>query len=315
MSENKIVSELLTNVSIHYKNAAYVAQMLLPRLPVTAVAGEYVKYGKEDAFTLSSQKRGPKSQAQEVDWSSTTEKYKLESYALKDSITDRIRDAGSRNSMDIEVDTVDFLTDLLMLGREKRLAALVTDTTKMTNNTTLSGTSQFSDYVHSNPLSVLLECRDQCFMEPNMMVMPQGVWAKLQFHPLLVKSVYPNGDGSGIVTIRQLSELLGIGSIFIAKGKYNTAAKGKPAVYQNLWGKDIVMAYVSPTISPKTVSLGWDFTLSHGVLSDGEEQTYRVRKWRDESIGGGGDWIEVDYEAEAAIVCPDVGFLIKNAVA
>ena len=93
------------------------------------------------------------------------------------------------------------------------------------------------------------------------------------------------------------------------------AAKGKPAVYQNLWGKDIVMGYVSPTISPKTVSLGWDFTLSHGVLSDGEEQTYRVRTWRDESIGGGGDWIEVDYEAEAAIVCPDVGFLIKNAVA
>lgn len=315
MPEIKTVSRLLTNVSVHYRNESYVAQRLLPVLPVPSIAGEYVKYRKEDAFTIPDHRRGPKSQAREVDWASENEKYKLDPYALKDFVADRDQNTGKADGMDLEIDTTDFLTNLLMLGREKRLANILTDTSVMTNNTTLSGTSQFSDYVNSDPLPALTACRDACFVKPNTMVISEDVWAKLQFHPRIVKAIHPLGDGSGIVDLFQFGSLLNIANVYVPNGKHNIAARGKPGVYRNIWGKDIVMAYVSPAETKKAVTLGWDFTLSHGPLEDGEEMTFRVRTWRDESTGGGGTWVEADYEAEAAIVCPDVGFLIKNAVA
>ena len=94
MPEIKTVSRLLTNVSVHYKNASYVAQRLLPVLPVPSIAGEYAKYRKEDAFTIPDHRRGPKSQAREVDWASDSEKYKLDPFALKDFVADRDQNAG-----------------------------------------------------------------------------------------------------------------------------------------------------------------------------------------------------------------------------
>ena len=311
MPKLPIISALLTGISIHYKNEDYVGEYLMPQLPVKTTSGEYTKYSREDSFTLTDQRRGPKAQAHEVDWTASNEKYRLDDYALKDFVSDR--DKEEAGATDAEVDTTDFLTDLIKLGREKRIATLLTDTSKMTNNVTLSGASQFSDYTESDPVSVLVDCRDKCFVPPNTMVIPQTVWSKMQFHPKLIKAVSP--FEAGIFTLDKLKELLEIPFIYIARGRINTAAPGKPGNFQNVWGKDIVMGHVAPQPSKKVVSLGWDFALSDGQSDDGFEKTYRVRTWRDEATGGGGTWIEVEYSAEAAIVCPDVGYLVKNAVA
>ncbi|MCK0519319.1 hypothetical protein [Williamsia sp. DF01-3] len=74
-----------------------------------------------------------------------------------------------------------------MLGKELGDKGLLTDTSIITQNTTLSGRSQWSDYGNSNLFkdikTAVLQARAASFKAPNTITFSQDVWLQLVDHP------------------------------------------------------------------------------------------------------------------------------------
>src|SRR5829696_6301391 len=148
------VDPVLTNVSIGYQNSAYIADQLFPTLPVAKQSGKHFIYDKGQ-FRVNDNLRGSGAASKEVTLNLTTGlPYFCEDHALKQFVTDEDMD-GAVAPMDPMVDATENVTEMHMVAREVELAASLTSTGVMTQNTTLSGTSQWSDYSNSDPFSVI----------------------------------------------------------------------------------------------------------------------------------------------------------------
>lgn len=310
---NVHVNQVLTNLAVKYRSARFnlVADLILPRIPVDKQTGTFFKYNKADRFTLPNSKRGPKAEAQEATFGSSTDTYACEDYAYKDLVLDSTI-ANADKPLQPKADTTEFLTDLLQLDRERRVAALCTSTSVITQNTTLSGTSQWSDYANSEPINDVETGKAACFFEPNTMLVPRAVHLKLRHHPDLLER-YKYTNDKGVLTPDMLAALFEVENYIVANAKYNSAADGLAASYADVWGKDVLLAYVEP--QPQLELPSYGYTMEWKMSSIGGINGFRAREWREEGKGGGGTMIEVDCSHDERIVAVDLAYLIKAAVA
>lgn len=302
------VDAILTNISVQYQNRRLVALEMMPLVKVVKRSDKFFKYDKAERFTIPDSLRGPKSEANEIDWNVAADNYACVDHALREFVSDdELRNADA--PIQPEIDAVSFLTELIRLDLEKRIATLLRDTTKLTQNTTLSGTDQWNDYTNSDPISDVETGKAACFVDPNTLLLSRPVFDKLKHHPKITERI--KYSQRGIITAELLAELFEIERVVIGAAKYNTAAKGQTASYDWLWGKDAILAYVEPSPGLRRVSLG--YTMNY--TPKGGNEGYRVRKWRNEKRGGGGFEIETEMDTDEKLVAVDVAYLIKAAVA
>lgn len=300
---NVHVDAILTNVSIAYRNLAFVGQRLMPVVPVKKESDKYYKYGKE-RFRAPDAIRAPKAAAKEIDWKVSTGTYSAEEYALAQAIDDRERD-NADSPLNLETDTTEVLTDNLLLGQEKRIATLVTSTANITQNVTLAGNSQWSDAVNSDPVADVNTARqtilDATGLEPNAMVLPYKVFNKLKVHKDILDRV--KYSQLGVVTLDLLRALFEVDQILLAGAKVDSANEGQASNLTDVWGKDVVLAYVAPRPGIKTLSLGFTF----------QARAFQVRRWREDKRHS--DVFEVSHVVDERLVAPDCAYLIKAAIA
>jgi len=298
------VDQILTNISIQYKNSGFVADQIFPIVGVKKDSGKYFIYEKSGRFTIPKTLRAPKSESRQVDWKVSTGSYSAEEYALNDLIDDRERD-NAAEPLNLEFDTVEFLTDLILLDYEKRVVDIVTDTSQITQNVTLSGTNQWSDYANSNPIDDIETGKSTIakaiMQDPNVLVLGREVYDKLKHHPDILDRI--KYTQKGVATPDLLASIFDIEKVLVANSIYNTAKEGQTPSYTYLWGKNALLAYVSPTPGVRKVSLGYTFV----------SRKRQVRKARDEKKHS--TWIEVSVVQDEKLVAASCGYLIKAAVA
>ena len=297
------VDAILTNVSLAYRNQAFVGQRLLPVVPVKKESDKYYKYGKE-RFRAPDAIRAPKTAAKEIDWAVSTANYSAEEYALAQPIDDRERD-NADSPLNIETDTTEVLTDNLLLGQEKRIATLVTNTANIPQNITLAGVSQWSDAVNSDPVADVTTARqtvlDATGLVPNAMVLPFKVLNKLKLHQDIIDRV--KYSQLGVITLDLLKAIFEVDEILLAGAKVESAAEGQASSLSDVWGKDVVLAYVAPRPGIKTLSLGFTF----------QPRGFQIRRWREEKRHS--DLFEASHVVDERLVAPDCAYLIKAAIA
>ena len=82
----------LTNVSVEYRNAAFVAEQIAPPVSVKKQSGKYFVYDPErEAFRQTDDKRAPGAEANEVGFALSTDSYYAEDHALEAAIPDEER--------------------------------------------------------------------------------------------------------------------------------------------------------------------------------------------------------------------------------
>jgi hypothetical protein len=143
----------LTNVSIAYHNAQFIADQVFQPIPVSKQSNKYFIYSK-DRFRIMDDARRPGARANEINWTLSTDTYFAEGHALAQAIPDELR-ANADQAIDVDVDTTETLTDLIYLQREIQIAAAATDPSVVTQTTALSGTSQWSDFSNSDPIAAI----------------------------------------------------------------------------------------------------------------------------------------------------------------
>lgn len=309
------VSDRYTAVAIAYRNTDLIADMVLPPTPVLDRNFQYLLHNKDESFTVPDTRVGRRGAPNQISFGATSQASATEDYALEDPIPqDDIEAAQSGDipGLDPVGKSTEYLTNLIELDKEIRVANLVfaNGTYPTANKVVLSGTSQFSDYTNSNPVSVLMAYLDIPLMRPKQMVLGQDAWRVIRQHPRVVEAVKGTGAGvnaQGTISREQLAELLEIDEIIVGKGWVNTARRGLPATYARVWGKHIALLYKDVLAGPQQgTTFGMNAMWGTRIAGQIPDPNIGMR---------GGVKNRVGMSCKEIITAPDLGFFIQNAVA
>ncbi|MBT9144606.1 MAG: hypothetical protein DDT42_00448 [candidate division WS2 bacterium] len=297
------VDPLLTNISLAFRNAGFVASSIFPTVSVDVVSGTYFIYGNE-RFDVPSALRADKASFNRIDWTISTGTFRCREYGLEDVIDDRERKVA-KAPLDLDIDATEFVTDMVALNAEKRVVDIVTDVARITQNVTLAGTSQFNDFTNSDPISVIDRGRNiinsATGLDPNTLVLSREVFNQLKNHPQLLERI--KYTQKGVVTADLMAGIFDVENVVVAHALHNSARKGAPVTLVRLWGRHCLLAYVEKNPGIRKVSLGFTFSFTKR----------RTRKYRHERNIG--DVIRVSEDRDEALVAASCGYLIRNAVA
>lgn len=298
----------LTAIALEYKNRSFIADNVLPRVTVGKQTFKYYKYTQEEPFTIPDTFVGRRSAPNQVERTATELSDYTQDYALDDSVPNEdIENAPPFvNPMGV---AASYITQLIALDREVRVATGVFNAASFaTNNkTTLSGTSQWSDYANSNPITAILTALDACLVRPNIFVMGRAVWTQLLAHPKVVQAIYKTAQGAGIVAKQAVADLLELDAIYVGESFYNTAKKGQTASMARVWGKHAALL-VQPGAAGANMDMSFGWTAQFGSRIAGS--------FEDKDVGmRGGMRVRVGESVKEVLCANDAGYLFTNAVA
>ena len=294
---------LLTNISLQWGPTGHLANIVVPPVSVRLEDGSYITYGKEK-FNIPEAQRRPRSRYKEIDWTLSRDQYHAEEYGLEGRIDDRER-ANQASPLDIDETTTEILTDNILNVRERRVANMVLSTTNVTQNTTLAGAAQWSDASGGDPVGVSQTASDTIqgatgFI-PNVAVMGYKVRRKLGNNAKILAMLGTTEPRP--INDARIAEILGVDRLIIGTVLYNTAKAGQTAVLGDVWGKDVLFAYLQPRPALRRPGFAYQFVV----------QDLRVFRWRDVPVNC--DVLRVNEIRAEKIVASQLAYLVKNAIA
>ncbi len=244
------VDTMLTNISIGYRNAMYIADQICPIVRVQKQSDIVPKYDQSAWFRDEATLRGKGERARRGGFTvDKTDTYYCPRFSYAYEISDEDRD-NQDSPFDLDRDGTEFVTDKLQLRRERAFAADFMKTGVW--GTDKVGTTDFtkwSDYAGSNPVTDISDFMDAVEAligrEPNTLVMGKQVWLKLKWHPDLIDLIKYTQRGQ--LTVELMASLLEIARILVGRAIYTTSPEGtaeSSVAYTRIWGKDALMLYV-----------------------------------------------------------------------
>lgn len=293
--------QLLTGLAIEFRVENRIADQVLPPIPVSQEDGQYTVFGKE-AFNIPDAHRRPKKRYKEIDWTLTKASYHAEEYGLEMRIDDRERRAAPSN-VNLDSTTVEIITENLLNGREKRVADLVRSTANITQNTTIAaGPNRWDDASGGDPIGDIdaghAVIQASFGYTANAVVMGWDVWQALRRNPVIRAELL---DGEQLTTSR-LATLFGVERVIVGASLYNSANLGQTETLVDMWGTDVILAYINPRPTDQRPSFGYQLRVD-------DMATFR---WRDVPVNC--DVFRVREIQTEKLVAANLAYLIKTAV-
>lgn len=254
----------LTNMSIGYKNPGYIADEMFPINPSSVRSGIVPKYDQSHWFRDTAQLRAPGTPSVGGGWDTDiSDTFYCHRYSFRYEYDDDT--AGEAMApFNLDRDGVEFVTDKMQLKREVDFATTFFITGVWGTSTTLSGTDQWDDYAGSDPLGNMETASDaieaSAGVTPNSATMGKQVWIKLKWHPDVIDTIKHTQRAQ--MTSEIFGGLVEIPNIRIGRGIYTTSVEGTAEAsvsYTRIWGKNVLLLYVPPTVSLRTPAAGYTF--------------------------------------------------------
>lgn len=305
------VDKLLTDVSNGLFPDGYISESVFPLLSVKQKSGILGAYGASH-LRLEDDLLGGQGEARRVQ-PITYQKdyfYLVKSHSLEDVVTMDDYD-NVEEPFEAENDKTVGLTSSILTVKENSIAGTLNDTAILTQNITLSGTDQFSDYANSSPLTQFKTAQNTvlsgCGIMPNAAIMSQKVMNTLQYHPEILHNLGYAMNRAGNLTQQEIAKAMNVDELLVANVPYNSAKEGQTDSLGQIW-PDSVIFYVKPKSAAKRqVSLGYYAKM----ISRKTRMVYKYAM--NNPIGAYGIIVQDDYSFE--IVNAKAGYLIKSAIA
>lgn len=316
------VDPALSAIAIGYRNtsALRIADIVLPRAPVSAEKFKWTSYPLAEAFNTPDARVSRRGRVSQIEFTGTENTSSVDDYGLDVPVPySDIRAAADaralgRSIVNPEQLATMMLTETIENIREVRAASLIFSATtySASRRVTLSGTSQLSDYTNSDPFGVIMAAiQGTLVYTPNTLVMGREVWSKVSMHPKIVNAVKGTTTTGGIVNREQFLELFageGITRIVVGDAWINTAKPGQAVTLNRAWGKHISALYLNPLAQPEGGMVTFGLTAEYGGRIAGRIE--------DPDIGlEGGFRIRAGERVKELVVAQDTGYFIQNAVA
>ena len=314
------INVALSNLSIGYHPAGMVAEQVFNVIPVNHESDDYWFWDKGQAFRVARTDgkgtlRPDKARAIAVNFGAKVNSYTASEYAAETDISDRERDNADA-ALQLEVSKVRRAQDLVLLDQEIRVATLLTTTTNYAgaNTTTLSGASQWNNASFASQSSATQSVIESNIdtgreavrlatggLEPNTIIVPRAV-ARVMKRDLGVRDQIKYTDPNVLVGGHLPPQLWGL-NVIMPGAVYTSTVEGETPTMTDVWGKNVVIAYINPNPGLDALTLGAIF----------RKRPWQVKQFRDEAI-------DTTYyrpsmvQAEVAVAF-DCGYLIAAAIA
>lgn len=307
-AQARVIDPILTTVAQGYKNGDMVGMNLFPYVPVGQRGGKIIQFSRED-FRLYNTGRAPGASTKRVQFGYQGASYALDQHALEAVVPWELQgEASAVPGIDLAKGALSKTQDIIALRLEKAQADLATTAGNYaaTNKTTLSGTSQWSDYSGtSNPVKDVETAkeaiRQQIGKRGNTVLVAASVLASLRNHPIIIDRI--KYTGRDVVTTELLAALWGVQRVVVGDAVYEDAT----GALVDVWGKYVVVAYteLGSMADMGRPSYGYTYRLGGYPIV---EQMYQDRNAKS-------DIYPVTDEVAPVQAATSAGYLISAAVA
>lgn len=287
---------VLSNIAESYSFEGFIADIILPSVPVTKESDIFYRFYKEELLPTEDV-IGDNDEAGELEWFTTTGTYVCVGRALKSFVPSRVirnADAPIRPL----VRTTEKLSRNLDLNKEIRVAALLAATVDTTGQAydINSSSTKWNTHATADPLGDLEHMAEQfelaCGAPPTHFVLPRKVKTHLVQCVAYKEEVkYTHGDrleNYGVLP----PKLAGMIPLIAGQVK-NTADEGAAESLGYVWGNDVYLIRVNPRPDLMDASWGYQLTLS----------PKGVRRWNIPERGHkGGTMVQVEFVSAEQVV-------------
>ncbi len=300
---------MLTNISVQFKNPGYIAEDVMPIIPVKLETSKFFTYDKT-RFDAPPALRAERALYARVEWSVTTSTYSCQEYGLELLIDDRERQ-NAIEPLNIDIDTTEILTDMVLNDREVRVKTTVLTSGSYThsNTTNLSGlATAWDQFGTSDPIKDLAvtareQIRANAGIYPNTLVLGAAVFSTLKQHPIIQDRLKYNPTG-GVSkgTIGALADLFEVDRVLVGLPLTRSSNEGQTDALSDVWGKNALMAWINPRPAIKQPTLSYMF----------QSRPRQVYKYRDDFRNG--DVVRVSEVTAEQMIADTCGYLFQNVI-
>lgn len=307
----------LSNLVIGFEPTGFIVDQIFPKVNVGKQSDVFYKWDQGNFFRIPDTTRAPKTKGKLVEFNVSSETYFAKNYA--DRTEEAFEDTVNQDRMlNTRKKDLRALKNILWLDWENRLASQISSGSNVGSFTTLSGTSQWSDFTNSDPINDVEvgkeAIRSTTGLDTNIMIIPQKTLIQLKQHPDIVDRLGLGGNPEAPrrVTVDALAALFEIDKILIGKTIKNTAEEGATPTYSDIWS-NVVLAHTTTGPEPdgKDPSLGYSFRWEAPLLG-GREMAAEI--WNDPD-GGNFENRRVQYYQDEKLTATQLGYVIANPVA
>jgi hypothetical protein len=308
LTKNIHIDRALTNVSQKISNADnFVATAVWPIVPVAKDSDKFFKYDNAH-LRLDDDEWAERAVANEVDWDVIQDAYATERKALQQLITNRER-RNADSPLSVETDTVESLSERLMIRREDRLKTILIDFTNNFDSDArpiLAAGKKWDDVTSaaSDPNRDIREARQtirkKIFRAPNIIILSNDAFEAAREHPKVLDRI--KFTQRGVVSADILASLWDVERVLVAGAGKNSGTEGAADSLGFIWPDNVWVGWVTRRASLRTPSWGYHF----------QSQDMLVERWRDDERKG--DVFRNSFEEIAKLVTKSAGFVHRNVI-
>jgi hypothetical protein len=310
------INKPLTNISVAYfnKDQSFIATRVFPEVPVMKKSDVYFTYPKEQWFRTDAKERPPSTESAGSGYEISTDNYSCTRFALHKDVDDEIR-ANADQPLNPDREATLFVSRQMGLKREKDWGSKFFIASLWTGSSTGGDITPGTKWsaAGSSPIEDIDAQIDAMHQKtgyrPNKLVLPRLVWTKIKNNSDFIDRISVNQ--TRLVTVELLKTLLELDEVLIADAIENTAAEGKTAVMNWVYGKHALLCYSAPNPSLMEPSAGYTFNWTNFLGAGGQGQ--RFKKFRMELITS--DRVEGEMYYDQKVVATDMGVFFKDVIA
>lgn len=309
------IDQPLSNIMLGRRPEGYIADQLLPIIPVSKQSNIYRKSNYREAmlYTPDLTRRAKGAESREVYFSVSSDTYFAQNYALGGRVYDEDL-VNEDDAIASRENVAGHVTDMLLIDYEARVAALANLSTSV--GTTTSVLTPWSNTTGSRPfddLATLIELfRVTTMKRPNLMIIPEQIATYLrrsdQFRDLLY------GDKGGIVSEAQIASLLKIGKVLVPEIMVNTTGVYETKIGSGtitpVWPNKVFLAYVA-NVNAKKQEDTWLTAFRWTDPSFGVPFAIRVF---DHEAKKRSQKLEAAYYQQEKVIASDLGIAINSVI-
>lgn len=301
---------MLTNVSIQFKNPGYIAEEVVPIIPVKLETSKYFVYDKT-RFDIPKTLRAEQAQYARINWAPTTQTYSCNEHALEHLIDDRERQ-NAIEPLNLDIDGTEIITDMILNDREQRVANMLTASANYThsNYSDLNGlATAWDQFGTSDPIKDIAvtgreRVRANSGLYPNTLILSAKVASYLDQHPVIIDRLKYNAQGGVAVSyLDALAKIFKVDRVVIGSALYRSSNENQTDALTDIWGNHAVLAYINQRPAIKQPTLAYMF----------QSRPRMVEKYREDNRKS--DVLRCSEVVDEKMVSDSCGYLFRNVVA
>lgn len=300
------IDAALTNMSVSYAPVGFIADIVAPVVNVDKESDKYYVWNRADTFRSYDDKVAAGATAKTIEHSLSTDSYYAEEFSLRARILWREMTNADR-VLKLETNKTKKLKDNLLIGRERRVATLLTTAANYDAalTATLSGTSQWDHASYAGDIIKEIDAmaeavRLACGVRPNTIIIGAAVVPTLTNHSSFRDHYkYTANDiaGNGLPpTLRGMR-------VLVPGAQYTSSNEGAASTtIADVWGKNVICAFIEPGATEDSFCLAKTFR-----AQDWQTRKYDVDEQRAE-------YVETNAIEDVKMVSNIAGYLKKAVV-